>query len=49
MFSLIYGRQTNTNTSTSIYTYKHIQNMFPKVGLLEKTERRGKEGKNDKE
>jgi hypothetical protein len=39
----------NTNTSIIICTYKDIQNMFPKVGLLEETNQREKEEKNDKE
>jgi hypothetical protein len=39
--------RANTNTSIIIYTYKHIQNMFVKVGLLEETKGGGKEEKND--
>jgi hypothetical protein len=27
--------RSNTNTSIIIHTYKYIENMFPKVGLLE--------------
>jgi hypothetical protein len=27
----------NTNTNIIIYTYKYMQNMFPKVELLEET------------
>jgi hypothetical protein len=38
-----------TNTSIIIYTYKYIQNMFLKVGLLEETKREGKEGKKENE
>jgi hypothetical protein len=33
----------NTNTTIIIYTYKYIQNVFPKVGLLGETRGRGKE------
>jgi hypothetical protein len=32
----------NANTSIIIYTCVHTQNMFPIVGLLEKTRRGGK-------
>jgi hypothetical protein len=39
--------KSNTNTSIIIYTYKYIQNTFPKVGLLEKTKGKGKEEKNN--
>jgi hypothetical protein len=35
----------NTNTSNIICTYKYIQNMYPKVGLLEETKRGRKEEK----
>jgi hypothetical protein len=34
---------SNTNISVVIHTYKYIQNMFPKVGLLEETKGGGKE------
>jgi hypothetical protein len=37
----------NTNISVIIHTYKYIQNMFPKVGLLE-TKGEGKEEKIDR-
>jgi hypothetical protein len=37
----------NINISNIIYTYKYIQNMFPKVELLEETKGERKEGKND--
>jgi hypothetical protein len=40
--------RSNTNTSINIYTFKYIQNLFPKVGLLEETKRGGKEEKNDR-
>jgi hypothetical protein len=34
---LLYVEDTaNTNISIIIYTYKYVQNMFPKVGLLER-------------
>jgi hypothetical protein len=36
----------NTNTSIITYTYKYIQNIFPKVGLLEETKGGRKEGSN---
>jgi hypothetical protein len=39
--------KSNTNTSIIIYTYKYIQNTFPKVGLLEKTKGKGKEEKSN--
>jgi hypothetical protein len=39
----------NTNTRNIIYTYKYIQNMYPKVGLVEVTKGGGKEGKKDSE
>jgi hypothetical protein len=41
--------RTNTNANIIMYTYKYIQNMFPKVGLLEDTKGRGKQEKNDSE
>jgi hypothetical protein len=34
---------SNTNTSIIFYTYKYIQTLFPKVGLLEETKEGGKE------
>jgi hypothetical protein len=37
----------NINISIIIYTYKHILNIFPKVGLLEETKEGGKEEKNN--
>jgi hypothetical protein len=40
--------RANTNTSIIIYTYKYIQNMFPKVGILEETNGGRKEEKNDR-
>jgi hypothetical protein len=42
MFSLIHGRDPNTNISVIMYTYKHTLNMFPKVGPLEDTEEKKK-------
>jgi hypothetical protein len=45
--SYVEGRP-NTNTSIIRYTYKYIQNMFPKVGLEEETKEGGKEEKNDR-
>jgi hypothetical protein len=39
----------NTNISTIIYTFKNIQNMYPKGGLVEETKGRGKERKKDSE
>jgi hypothetical protein len=35
----------NTNTSNIIYTYKYIQNMNQKVGLIEETKGGGKTGR----
>jgi hypothetical protein len=32
-------------TSKRLYAYKHIQSMYPKVGLEEETKGGGKEGK----
>jgi hypothetical protein len=37
----------NTNTNNIIHTYKCIQNMYPKVGLVEETKGERKEGKKD--
>jgi hypothetical protein len=39
------GYKPNTNTSVVIYTYKYIQKMYPKVGLVEETKIGGKEEK----
>jgi hypothetical protein len=39
----------NTNISNIIYTYKYIQNMYPKVGLVVETKEGGKEEKNNSE
>jgi hypothetical protein len=39
----------NTNISNIIYTKKYIQNMYPKVGLVQKTKGGGKEEKEDGE
>jgi hypothetical protein len=39
VFPHIWKIDANTNI---IYTYKYIQNMFPKVGLLEETREGGK-------
>jgi hypothetical protein len=39
----------NANTSNIIYTYKNIQTMYQKVGLIEETKRRGNEKKKDSE
>jgi hypothetical protein len=39
----------NTNISTIIYTFKNIQNMYPKGRLVEETKGRGKERKKDSE
>jgi hypothetical protein len=47
IFSLICEDRLNTNISITLYTHKHIQNTFLKMGLLEETKRKGKEGKND--
>jgi hypothetical protein len=33
----------NTNRNNIIYTYKYIQNMYPKVGLIVETKGGGKE------
>jgi hypothetical protein len=41
--------RSNINISNIIYTYKYIQNICPKVELVEETKRRGKEGKKDSE
>jgi hypothetical protein len=41
--------RSNTNTSVIIFTYKHTQNIFPKVELLQETKGVGKEDKNDRE
>jgi hypothetical protein len=38
-----------TNTSNIIYPYKYMQNMDPKVGLVEEPKGGGKEGKKDSE
>jgi hypothetical protein len=37
----------NTNISNVIHTYKYIQSMNPKMGLVEETKGGGKEGKKD--
>jgi hypothetical protein len=37
MFFLNVEDKFNTNLSTVIYTYKYVQNMSPKAGLLENT------------
>jgi hypothetical protein len=42
------GDRSNTNTSIITYTYKCIQNIFPKVGLLEETKGERKEERNDR-
>jgi hypothetical protein len=48
--SCIYAKdRSNTNTSSIIYTNKYVQNMFPKVRLLEDTKGGGKEEDNDRE
>jgi hypothetical protein len=31
-----------------VHAYKYLQNMFPKMRLLEETKEGGKEGKNDR-
>jgi hypothetical protein len=38
-----------TNTSNIIYTYKYIQNMYPKMEMVEETKGGGKDGKKDSE
>jgi hypothetical protein len=43
----MWKNRSNTNTRNIIYTYKYIQNMFPKAELLEEARERGKEGKKD--
>jgi hypothetical protein len=47
MFSLMWKIGPNANTNIIIYTSKYIQNMFPKVRLLQETRAGGKE-KNDR-
>jgi hypothetical protein len=37
----------NANTSNIIYTYTYIQNISPKVGLVEEAKGGGKEGKKE--
>jgi hypothetical protein len=37
----------NTNASNIIYREKYIQNMYPKVALVEETKERGKKRKKD--
>jgi hypothetical protein len=37
------GDSSNTNTSIIMYTYKYIQNLFPKVKLLDDFKGGGKE------
>jgi hypothetical protein len=37
----------NANTNSTVHTYKYVQSMYPKVGLLEETKRGKKEGKKD--
>jgi hypothetical protein len=37
----------NANTNIIIYTNKHIQHMYPKVGMSEEAEGGGKEEKNN--
>jgi hypothetical protein len=39
--------RANTNTSITIYTYKNIQNLFPKSGAVRGAKGGGKEEKND--
>jgi hypothetical protein len=39
----------NTTTSNNIYTHKYIQDMYPKMRLLEDTKGGRKEGKEDSE
>jgi hypothetical protein len=39
----------NANRSIIKYTYKYIEKMLPKVGLLEEAKRGGKEEKNESE
>jgi hypothetical protein len=38
----------STNTNNIIYTYKYIQTMYPKGGLVAETKGGGKEGKKDR-
>jgi hypothetical protein len=53
IFSYMWMIDPNIKTSITIYTYicecTYIQNMFPIVGLLEKTRGGGKEEENDRE
>jgi hypothetical protein len=49
MFSLICGIQAQYNRGNVIFTYKYIQNMYPKVGLAEETKRGEKEARKDGE
>jgi hypothetical protein len=37
--------RTNTNASNITYTYKHLQNMYPVVGLVKEI-KRGRKGRN---
>jgi hypothetical protein len=50
-FLLYVEYKPNTNTSNIIYnityTYKYIQNMYLKVGLVEEMKEGGKEGNRD--
>jgi hypothetical protein len=39
------GYRPSVNTSSIIYTYKYIQNMYPKVGQVEETKEEKKERK----
>jgi hypothetical protein len=41
--------RSNKNSRNITYTYKYMQNMFAKVGLVEETKEGGKEGKKDNE
>jgi hypothetical protein len=34
-----------TNTNNIVYTYKYVQNLYPKLGLVEEAKGGGKEGK----
>jgi hypothetical protein len=48
MFSLICERQIQYKYKHNHISYKYIQSIFLKVGLLEETKGGGKEGQNDR-
>jgi hypothetical protein len=45
MFSLICGIQAQCKYTNIIYTWKYMQSMYLKVGLIKETKGGGKEGK----